>query len=194
MSTPTDPTLYGWWLASRAAGVTAFVLASVAVIAGLAMAGRVSRRPGMARALRAAHEQAALGALLAMAAHGALLLGDHWLHPSLAQIAIPFTAAYRPLATGLGIVAAYGAALLGLTFYLRKRIGARLWRRAHRLTIVVWALAAVHALTAGTDASTPWMRAILLASAIPIAALFTLRVAHGLRRPATRRPLVEAAR
>ena len=49
---------------------------------------------------------------------------------------------YRPLATGIGIIAGYLAALLGLSFYARRRIGARLWRRAHRLTIVVWLLAA----------------------------------------------------
>jgi sulfoxide reductase heme-binding subunit YedZ len=159
-----------WWLTSRAAGVTAFGLASVAVILGLAMAGRLSRRPGMAKALRAAHEHAALGALLAIAVHAVTLLGDPWLHP----------------ATALGIVAAYGAALLGLTFYLRRRIEARLWRRAHRLTIVVWAMGAVHALTAGTDATTPWMRAILLACAAPVVVLFALRVTEPRRRAARR--------
>lgn len=193
MTPSHDPSVYVWWLASRAAGVTAFVLASVAVVLGLAMAGRVSRRPGMARALRAVHEQVALGALLAIGAHGVLLLGDHWLHPTLAQLVVPFRSSYRPLATGLGIVAAYGAALLGLTFYARRRIGARLWRKAHRLTVVVWALAAVHALTAGSDASTPWMRGVLLVSALPIAVLLAVRLAGGRQRaPAPRRPQPEA--
>ena len=78
----------------------------------------------------------------------------------------------------MGIVAAYGAALLGLTFYLRRRIGARLWRRAHRLTIVVWALArGPCARPPAPMPSTPWMRAILLGTALPIAVLFALRVA-----------------
>lgn len=186
MTVSNDPVVYGWWLASRAAGVTAFVLASVAVVLGLAMSGRVSRRPGSARVLRAVHEQASLGALLAMGAHGLLLLGDRWMHPTLAQIAIPFASSYRPLATGLGVIAAYGAALLGLTFYLRRRIGTRLWRKAHRFTIAVWALAALHVLTAGSDATTPWMRGILVASAMPIAVLLAIRVTGARRRPAPR--------
>ena len=49
--------------------------------------------------------------------------------------------AYRPLWTGLGIIGGYLAALLGLSFYARRRIGARLWRKAHRLTVVVYVLA-----------------------------------------------------
>jgi methionine sulfoxide reductase heme-binding subunit len=181
---PPDPTHYIFWLTSRAAGVTAFALASISVGLGLTMAGRLARGPGRARLLRTIHEQTALGALIAIVVHGVALLGDRWMHPGLAGISVPFAMSYRPLATGIGIIAGYLAALLGLSFYARRRIGARLWRRAHRLTIVVWLLAAVHALTAGTDASTPWMRAILIASAVPIAGLFAARVAGGRRRPA----------
>ena len=189
--TGPDPSHYVFWLMSRAAGVTAFALASVSVALGLMMAGKLSRRPGMARRLRAVHEHAALGALIAIVVHGLSLLGDHWLHPGLTGISVPFAMSYRPLATGLGIIAGYLAALLGLSFYARRRIGARLWRRAHRLTIVVWAMAAIHALTAGTDASTPWMRAILALSAAPILVLFIARTTSGRRRPA--RPQVPVA-
>jgi sulfoxide reductase heme-binding subunit YedZ len=171
--------------------VTAFALASVSVGLGLTMAGRLARGPGRARFLRAIHEQAALGALIAIVVHGVALLGDRWMHPGLSGIGIPFVMAYRPVATGIGIIAGYLAALLGLSFYARRRIGARLWRRAHRLTIVVWLMAAAHALTAGTDASTPWMRAILVTSAVPIGVLFVARLA-GARRPRPR-PAMKAA-
>ena len=153
-----DPSQYLFWLTSRAAGVTAFALASISVGLGLTMAGRLARGPGRARVLRAIHEQAALGALIAIVVHGVALLGDRWMHPGLAGISVPFAMGYRPIATGLGIIAGYLAALLGLSFYARRH------RRAHRLTIVVWLMAAIHALTAGTDASTPWMRAILAVS------------------------------
>ena len=187
-----DPSLYLFWLTSRAAGVTAFVLSSFSVGLGLTMAGRLARGPGRARVLRAIHEQAALGALIAIVIHGVSLLGDHWMHPGLKGISVPFAMSYRPIATGIGIIAGYLAALLGLSFYARRRIGARLWRRAHRLTIVVWLMAAIHALTAGTDASTPWMRAILVASAVPIGTLFVARVLSG-RRRARPRPALEAA-
>ena len=72
--------------------------------------------------------------------HGATLLADPWLRPGVSGVLVPFAMGYRPLFTGLGIVAGYLAALLGLSFYARRRIGARLWRKLHRATVLVWAL------------------------------------------------------
>lgn len=184
----TDPTHYVWWLTSRAAGVTAFALASGAVIAGLMMAGKLSSKPGQGRILKALHEHMALGALIAVAVHGLALLGDRWLNPGATGLLVPFTMGYRPLATGAGVIAGYGMALLGLSFYARRRIGARLWRKAHRATIVFWALAAVHTVTAGSDVSTPWMRAILGATIAPVVVLFVARTTSGRRRRPAPRP------
>lgn len=183
MTAGHDPGLYIWWLTSRAAGVTAFLLASASVILGLMMAGKVATRPGIGPRRKALHEHLALATLLALVVHGAALLGDKWMHPTVTGLLVPFQLSYRPLATGLGMIGAYGMALLALTFYARRRIGARLWRKAHRFIIVFWALGAVHAITAGSDASTPWMRAILASTTAAIAVLFAARVRGARRRP-----------
>ena len=117
------------------------------------MAGKVMRRPGIGRKLKALHEHTALAGLAAIAIHGITLLGDRWLHPGVTGILVPFSMGYRPVYTGLGILAGYLAAALGLTFYAAdRRIGARLWRKAHRATVVVYLLGLVHVLGAGTDA------------------------------------------
>jgi len=171
-----DPTHYLFWITSRAAGVTAFALASVSVSLGLTMAGRLARGPGRARTLRAIHEQAALGALIAIVVHGVALLGDRWMHPGLAGISVPFAMAYRPVATGIGIIAGYLAALLGLSFYARRRIGPRLWRKAHRATVVVYLLGLVHALGSGTDATAVWFRWWVILTAPLIGGLFVYRL------------------
>lgn len=191
--TGPDPTQYVWWLASRASGLIALALVTVSVGVGLAMAGRVARRPGLSRTLMALHEHAALVGLVAIVVHGATLLADPWLHPGPVGVVVPFAMGYRPLFSGLGIVAAYLAALLGLSFYARRRIGVRRWRRLHRATVLVYLLGVVHAVGAGTDASTPWMRAFLIVTGVPIAALFLRRVTA--RRPARapRSSLPEAA-
>jgi sulfoxide reductase heme-binding subunit YedZ len=167
---------HGWWLASRASGLVALVLVTISVGIGLAMAGKVMRRPGLSRKLMAIHEQTALAGLVAIAVHGITLLGDPWLHPGVSGIAVPFAMSFRPLATGLGIVGGYLAALLGLSFYLRRRIGTRLWRRAHRATIVVYGMAVVHTLGAGTDAASPWLRTWMVLTVPPIAGLFLVRL------------------
>lgn len=167
---------HGWWLASRASGLVALVLVTISVLLGLTMVGKVMRRPGLGRKLMAIHEQTALAGIVAIGIHGITLLGDPWLNPGPAGVAVPFQMDYQPLFTGLGIIGGYLAALLGLSFYARKRIGTRLWRKAHRFTIVVYVLGVIHALGAGTDASTAWLRWWLLVTGVPIVWLFVYRV------------------
>ena len=173
--TERDPSRYAFWLASRSAGIVAFLLVATSVLLGLYLAARLSRRPGAKRTLVKVHEQVAIAALVAITAHGLLLLGDTWLSPGLGGLAIPFTMAYRPLFTGLGQVAGLLAFALGLSFYARKRIGARRWRSAHRLMPVVYVLGAVHALGAGSDGAGLWLQGIVVLTALPMAGLLVAR-------------------
>lgn len=195
------PSHYVWWLAGRSAGVVALLFLTASVLLGLAMAARAiparSRRDAVAL-----HEHLALIALASVGAHGLLLALDPWLKAGARGVLVPFALGYRPLWTGLGVLGGYLAAALGLSFYLRRRIGARVWRRLHRFTVLAYVLSLAHALGAGTDASLPAVRYGLLASAVPALALFALRVRQARRgsRGAPRRALpgpraqLEAAR
>jgi ferredoxin-NADP reductase len=173
---PPDPMELGWWLASRAAGIVALLCITVSVGVGLAMAGRVSRRPALARSLMSVHQQTALVGLVAIAVHGITLLGDKFLSPSIGDLVLPFTSSFKPLWTGFGVTAGWLAAILGLSYWIRHRIGPGLWRRLHRATILVYVMSVVHTLGAGTDASEPWMRVLLLTTGVPILFLFLMRV------------------
>ena len=174
--TGPDPAEHAWWLASRAAGIVALLCITLSVAVGLAMAGRVSRNPRLARVLLAVHQQAALAGLVAIAVHGITLLGDRFLSPGPAGIAIPFMIGHEPLWTGLGVIGGWLAALLGLSYWIRNRIGPAVWRKLHRATILVYVLAVAHTLGAGTDAAEPWMRALLLTTGAPILFLFLVRI------------------
>ena len=174
--TGPDPAEFGWWLASRAAGVVALLCITVSVGVGLAMAGRVSRRPSLARALLSVHQQTALVGLVAIAVHGITLFGDEYLSPSIGDIAIPFTSEHEPVWTGLGVTGGWLAAILGLSYWVRDRIGTALWRKLHRATVLVYVLSVAHTLGAGTDASEPWMRVLLVTTGAPILFLFVMRV------------------
>jgi len=168
--------LYIWWLVSRASGILALGLISLSVLIGLTMATKILRRPGMGRKLVRLHEHVALVGMVAIAVHGLALLGDPWLHPGVGGLTVPFTMSYRPLFTGLGLIGGYLAALLGLSFYARRRIGVRLWRKLHRATVLVWVLGIVHTIGAGSDASTLWLRAYMLLTGVPIVYLAVLRI------------------
>jgi sulfoxide reductase heme-binding subunit YedZ len=101
-------------------------------------------------------------------------------------VLIPFSMDYRPLWTGLGVLGGYLAAALSLGYYVRRRIGARRWRRAHRFIPVAWALAAVHVIGAGTDAVSLWLEVPIALTAGLVLTLLGQRVL-GARRPAPAR-------
>lgn len=179
---------HAFWLASRATGISAMVLLTFTVIVGLSQGGnllggfspRFRERHGIkARDLTRIHEFCSLAAIVLILGHGLLLLGDPWLSPTLTQIAVPFTSSYRTFYTGLGITAGWITLLLGLSYYLRDRIGPNRWRAIHRFTIVGYALSIIHVLGAGTDAGLPWLKYPILGSAGIVGLLFFLRVSSG---------------
>ena len=181
--TGPDPTQHLFWLASRSMGVVALVLVSLSVGLGLAMASKLVRGPGAPAAVKRLHEATALTALVAIAAHGLLLLGDSYLRPGLVGIALPFNMPNQPAWTGVGIIAGWLAAILGLSFYVRRWIGPGLWRRMHRWTLAVWVLGVAHTLGSGTDAGSTWLLGILVLTAAPIMFLAAMRFLPRAPRP-----------
>ena len=171
----TDPGQHVFWLASRSLGVVAIVLIALTVGLGLALSGRISRQPGVPSRLKHLHEAMSLTALIAIAGHGLLLLGDGYLRPSLAEIALPFAMPGQPVWTGVGIIAGWLAAILGLSFYVRRWIGVRVWRWLHRWTLLVYVLGLAHTLGSGTDAESAWLLVTLGATALPVVFAATYR-------------------
>lgn len=176
-----------FWIASRAFGTVAMVVLGSSVAVGLAMAGRLAHRPGRTARIRRFHEAAAIVTVGLIAVHGGLLLFDSYLRPGLAGVTIPFLLGYRTAATGLGIIAGWLTVVFTASFYVRRRIGARLWRRIHRLTPLAYMLALIHVLGAGTDARSPWMIATLTGLTLPVAFALSYRVLGRGAKPSTGR-------
>lgn len=184
----TDPTPHLFWITSRAAGFVALILASLAVALGLLMSTKLLKRKGPD--LLAAHEILSLTTIVAIVVHGTALLGDQFLHPSLADISIPFVSGYKTVWTTLGIVGGWGLILLGLSYYARRRIGPRRWRKLHRFTALAWILGLGHAVGEGTDAGQIWFLAMLAIVAVPALVLLARRLfgpSAGPGAPAARR-------
>ena len=171
LATSAGPHLF--WITSRAAGIAALVLSSLSVTLGLLMGGRLLN--GRGPDLRAAHEALSLATLAALLVHGLTLLGDSFLHPSLADVSLPFVSGYKTLWTTTGIVAFWALLLLGLSYYARARIGVQRWRRLHRFTALAWVLGLVHSLGEGTDAGQSWFLAMTLVVVVPPLVLLAVR-------------------
>ena len=173
------------WDTARAAGITALVLSGLTVATGVMFASRWLTGGGRSAVLRAVHEGVALATLAAVAVHGVALVADPWLKASLTDVLVPFSSPHRPAAVALGQIAAYGFLALGPTYYLRRHLGLTGWKRAHRFIAIFWALAVVHALTAGSDASATWF----LAATLPVVGAAALLVlSRNAAVPASARP------
>lgn len=169
---------HAWWLASRSAGVVALFALTASVVLGLLMANGLLRRAGT-KTLLALHESLALAGLVAIGVHGVTLLGDPWMHATLWRISVPGALGYRPLWTGIGVAAGWLALALGLSFYVRNKVGAKLWRKLHRATVLAWAMGVAHTLGAGTDAGELWLQVPVLGGATTIVFLFLRRTVPG---------------
>jgi methionine sulfoxide reductase heme-binding subunit len=171
MTTSAAPHLF--WITSRAAGIVALVLASLAVSLGLLMSTKLLRR--RAPDLIATHEILSLSTIVAILVHGLALLGDQYLHPSLVDISIPFVGGYKTVWTSLGIIAGWSLLLLGLSYYARRRIGSARWRKLHRFTALAWLAGLVHSLGEGTDAGQIWFLALTAIVVVPAIGLLLVR-------------------
>jgi sulfoxide reductase heme-binding subunit YedZ len=175
----TNPGPHLFWITSRAAGIAALVLASLAVSLGLMMSTRLLK--GRAGDLRATHEALSLGTIAALAVHAFSLLGDKYMRPSILDVTLPFASNYRTLWMTLGIVSGWGLVALGVSYYFRARIGVARWRKLHRFTALAWFGGLVHSLGMGTDAGQLWFIAMTAIVVVPAAALLATKLARSSR-------------
>jgi len=148
------------WYAARAGGLVAFVLLTLATLAGLLLAGRAQSKQWPRFAVEDVHRYLGLLAGMFIWLHVLVLLVDSYLPFSVAQLTVPGLSSYRPLPTALGVVGAELLLALALTNRFRARLPYAFWRRAHFLNFAVWALALAHGVTAGADGDTAWALAL----------------------------------
>ncbi len=167
------------WYAARASGIAAYVVLSVVVSIGITMGGKAQSRRWPRFAVEDIHRFGGLlvGSLIGV--HVAAIALDSFMPFSIGQLVVPFTARYRPLWTGLGIFSAELLLALAITNRYRKRLPHRFWRTAHYANFVVWSLASLHGIFAGTDRSAGWLAVLYGASIATVLALLAWRIAGG---------------
>jgi sulfoxide reductase heme-binding subunit YedZ len=171
------------WSVNRAAGIAAMLLASITVALGVLS----SSGPGLGREVstsilgsrgegRSLHEAMSIATLVAVALHGIAFAADGFFGAGIVGTVVPFASPYRPLSVAVGQVAGYGLAALGLTFYLRRRIGPARWRSAHRWIVAFWALAVLHSFLSGSDAGRLWFQIAIIPPVVAAVVVFGLHV------------------
>lgn len=140
------------WMLARASGFTAYIAFAIAMMGGLMLSSKyMGKRSG--RALTLVHEAASIAGVLLVFVHAWAILNDAFFNFTLKALLLPGLSPYAPLWVGVGIVAAYLSVVVVLSFYVRKQIGPRLWRRFHYVTFVAFIAMTVHGIMAGSDSS-----------------------------------------
>jgi DMSO/TMAO reductase YedYZ heme-binding membrane subunit len=182
----TDPT---FWLLARASGLTAYGLLTGSILAGLVLKSKPFGRALKPAPTMDVHRFLALLGLGMLTLHGATLLADRTLHMPLSGLFVPGASSYRPAAVAAGVVAAELMALVYVSFFLRRWIGARSWRRLHWATYFVFLLATVHGFASGTDSTQPWARDLYLGAVGAVAFATAWRALGRPTRPAPERSM-----
>lgn len=148
-----DPT---FWVLARASGLTAYVLLTLSVLAGVTVKSKPFGKAVRIPTVTDLHRFLALLGLGAVGIHGVTLVLDSTIKITPAALLVPGLVPYRPVWTSLGVLAAELMLVVYLSFGLRKRIGVRNWRRLHYATYATFTAATLHGLAAGTDTSRRW--------------------------------------
>lgn len=175
------------WLLARSSGMLAYLLLTAGVVAGLVLSTRMFGRAIPPAVITAVHRTLSILGLGALAVHVGMLVIDTKVDIPLISLVIPGLSEYRPIATGVGVIALELWLLVQVSFPLRRWIGTRAWRRMHIATFVLWGLAAAHGITAGSDSGTAWAMGIYVVTIGVVAGLIGWRVIAA-RYPAPRAP------
>src|SRR5437588_12903662 len=175
------------WDVARAGGFTAYILLTLAVAVGLALSTQLQSPRRWPRLLNSElHNFLTLLSTIFVGVHVLAVWIDPFTHFGWSAVFIPFASSYRTVWMALGIVALYLGIAIGISTWLRPRIGYTWWRRLHVLTLGVYALATIHLIGTGSDTQTWWGVAIYVVSGLLVGSLFFWRIltTKGKRKPA----------
>jgi sulfoxide reductase heme-binding subunit YedZ len=170
---------------SQAFGWAALLWSWLTILMGVSLPiwGRLGRSQ-LREMVERLHRSASLTVVGLMLLHAVLLIWDT-MGDDLVTIFVPWTTSYLPgrFPQALGILSFYSAIIFGLSFYLRDRIGLRIWQSLHRYLIpAVYILAVWHTILYGSDVQAHnalWFA--VLALQVPVTGAFAARLLIAVR-------------
>jgi DMSO/TMAO reductase YedYZ heme-binding membrane subunit len=164
------------WYVTRATALLSYLALTGSVIYGLLLSTKILDRIAHRAVSFTLHQDlAAIGVALALV-HAAVLMIDRSVPYSPLEVLTPFAGPYRPLWVGIGQIALILSLVVLLSFYSRKRMGQKAWRRLHYLSFTAFAGATAHGLMAGSDTQAAWVYVGYLVMSATVVFLTTYRV------------------
>jgi len=171
-----------FWLAARATGLVAFGLLAFQVLIGLLLSHPTNKSTWkLSKRIFPWHDHLWVFVTAFLAVHVLSLVADPKSHVGLLGAFIPGMSEYRRVAVALGTVALYALLITAVSARYTKLLGPGVWLRLHRLSIVVFSMAWIHGVLAGTDTSTFRIAYIAVGVLVALAAAYRYWVVRAAR-------------
>ena len=165
-----------WWYINRAAGLVSWALLSASVVLGLLLSSKAAGSKLRPNWLQDLHRGLSGLAVVFVGIHVLGAVADSYVGFGWAEVLVPFTSSWRPIAIAWGVVSMYLLVAVEASSLLRKHIPKRWWRGIHFLSFPLFLTATAHGVTAGSEMGTSFGIAVAVLVTSAIAGLTTLRI------------------
>jgi len=165
-----------WWYAARSAGIVTWALAALSVVWGLLLSTKVLGRAVRPNWLLDLHRFLGGISVLFTGLHIAALVADGYVHFGVADILLPFASSWKPTAVALGVISMWLLLAVEGTSLLMKRLPRKRWHAVHLLSYLLFWMATLHGMLAGTERNAPAFALANDAAALVVVFLTVYRV------------------
>ena len=184
-----------WWHLARSSGIVAWALLTASMIWGLLFTTRLLKGRPTPKWLLDLHRHLGGLALAFTGLHLVALIADNYIEFGLTDLLIPFASDWKPVPVALGVLALYLLAAVEGTALAMKRLPRKTWRNIHLTSYLLFWIATLHGITAGTDATHPayWAANTIAAATVVFLTLYRLLAERTSRRTITKPATSSAA-
>jgi DMSO/TMAO reductase YedYZ heme-binding membrane subunit len=168
-----------YWDITRASANIALIIMLLTILWGVLLATRVLKPNDRPAWLRDLHTWLGGLTIVFTVIHMITLVLDKYVNFSWVDILVPFTSEWKPVPVTLGVLSFYLLVGIQLTSVMMKKLSRATWRKIHMLSYLLYAIAVVHAITAGTDTGKPLFTGFTVALAMVGATVAGLRLVAG---------------
>ena len=180
-----------WWYLSRASGIVAWSLLTLAMVWGLLLSTRMFDRRPSPKGLVDLHRFLGGIAVVFVGLHVGTIVADTYVHFGAADVLVPFATRWHPLAVAWGIVAMWLLVAVEVTSLAMRHIPRPVWRAVHSSSYALFVSATVHAFSAGPDTRKQLFELVSVAAIAIVVFLTVVHVSGGRGRRGRRSaPLV----
>lgn len=170
------------WLAARAAGIVSYLLLTGQIVFGLILSHPTNQATWkLSKRLFPWHENLWVFVLAFLGVHIVSLILDPYAGVGVTGTFIPGLSSYRSSPVALGTLATYALILTGVTARYTRLLPTGFWLKLHRFSIVVFILAWLHGILAGTDTTVLRPLYLLTGMAVLMAAAYRYWVSRKAR-------------